>query len=550
MRGILHFLFYLLTAPLRLFGRSRGFRRLIVALAVIAAFFTVTLWALDRFLPAGSNATQAVAKLPKLPPLPPMTRSSYVIAPVAISIGAIQRTLDASAPRTLSGKADNPISGILSKADIGMTVNRGNIALNGKPNELTALTQINGTLKVTGQIAAQAGNVAGGLSGTISGLLGGGALGNDIGKAVGGLTGRVLDQNVELRSQVTVQSRPSITANWRLQPNLSAQVSIGDSAVQVAGIRINMAGEARPLIEREVKNQVGQLEARIRNDPFIERSAREQWTKMCQSIPLGGGDTGMPELWLEMRPVRAAAAQPQIDARDLTLAIGVSAETRITPQATKPSCPFPAALELVPPMQNGKLSIGLPIDVPFTALSKVLNAQLKGHRYPEGGSAAVEVEIQSASLAAAGDRLLIALKVKAIEKKSWFGLGATAKVNIWGKPVLDQKTQVLRLTEIALDVDSEAAYGLLGTAARAALPYLQQGLADNAVIDLTPFLADAKKRIGAALAQFRKARDGVETVAAIDDLRLTGIAFDSTTLRAIAEANGTAKVAVTALPRL
>jgi hypothetical protein len=550
MRGILQFIFYILTVPLRLFGRSRRFRWFTGALAVVAIFFAATLWALDRFMPAGSNAKQAVAKLPKLPPLPPMTRSSYVIAPVAISLGAIQRTLEASAPRTLSGKADNPISGILSKADIGMTISRGNIAVNGKPNELTALTQINGTLKVTGQLATQAGNVAGGLGSTIGGLLGGGALGNDLGRAVGGLTGRVLDQNVALRSQVTVHARPSVTANWRLQPNLSAQVSVGDSAMQVAGFRINMASEARPLIEREVNNQIGNLEARIRNNPFIERSAREQWIKMCQSIPLGGGDTGMPELWLEMRPVRAAAAQPQIDARNLTLVIGISAETRITAQATKPSCPFPAALELVPPMDNGKLSIGLPIDVPFTELSKVLNAQLKGHRYPEGGNAPVEVEVRSASLAAAGDRLLIALKVKAIERKSWFGFGASADVNIWGKPVLDPKTQVLRLTDVALDVDSEAAFGLLGTAARAALPYLQQALADNAVIDLTPFLADAKKKIGTALAQFRNTREGVEVDAAINDLRLTGIAFDSTTLRAVAEANGTARVAVTALPGL
>lgn len=550
MRGVLHFIVYILTAPLRLFGRSRRFRRLVGALAVVAIFFAGTLWALDRFMPAGNSAKQVVAKLPQLPPLPPMTRPSFVIAPVAISIDAIQRTLEASSPRQLAGKADNPISGLLSKADIGMTIERGNIALNGQPNELTALTQLNGTLKVTGQLAAQAGNAAGNLSGTIAGLLGGGSLGNDIGKAVGGLTGRVLDQNVALHSQVTVRARPSVTANWRLQPNLSAQVSVGDSAVQIAGIRINMASEARPMIEREVSNQVGNLEARIRNDPFIERSAREQWIKMCQSIPLGGGDTGLPQLWLETRPVRAAAAQPQVDAKNLTLVIGVSAETRITSQATKPSCPFPSALELVPPMQNGKLSIGLPIDVPFTELNKLLNAQLKGRRYPEDGAAAVEIEIQSASLAAAGDKLLIALKVKAIEKKSWFGFGASANVNIWGKPALDPKTQVLRLTDITLDVDSEAAYGLLGTAARAALPYLQQGLADNAVIDLTPFLADAKNKIGASLAQFRNTREGVEVNAAIDDLRLTGIAFDSTTLRVIAEANGTARVAVTALPKL
>ena len=94
----------------------------------------------------------------------------------------------------------------------------------------------------------------------------------------------------------------------------------------------------------------------------------------------------------------------------------------------------------------------------------------------------------------------------------------------------------------------EAAFGLLGAAARAAMPYLQQALADNAVIDLKPFAADALKKIDAALADFTKVGDGVRVDAAVDELRLTGIAFDSKTLRIIAEADGTARVAVTRLP--
>lgn len=549
MGGLLGNIFYIITAPLRLFGRSRKLRIALAALAVVALFFAATLWAMDRFFPAGNDAQKAVAKLPPLPPLPPVTSSSYVIAPVAIALSAIQRSLEASTPRTLTGKNDNPVSGLLSKADIGMTVTRGNMAVNGKANELTALTQLNGTLKITGQLATKVGNVAGGVSDGIAGLLGG-ALGNDIGKAVGGLTSKVLDQNVELHSQVTVRAKPAFAANWRLLPNLSVQVAVGDSAVQIAGIKINTASEAKPLIERTVNEQVAALENRIRNDPFIERSAREQWVKICRSIPLGGGDTGLPQLWMEMRPVRAAAVQPQIDARNLTLVIGVQAETRISAKATKPECPFPAKLDLVAPMDNGKLSITMPIDVPFTDLSKLMNAQLKGHRYPENADAPVEVEVRSASLAAAGDRLLISLKVKAHERKSWFGFGAEATINVWGRPKLDPGTQVLRLTDISLAVESEAAFGLLGTAARAAMPYLQQALADNAKIDLTPFLNDAKAKIGTALNDFRQARDGVEVEAAVNNLRLTGIAFDSHTLRVIAEAEGTAKVAVTELPRM
>jgi hypothetical protein len=195
------------------------------------------------------------------------------------------------------------------------------------------------------------------------------------------------------------------------------------------------------------------------------------------------------------------------------------------------------------------LSVGLPIDVPFTEINKLLEAQLKGRHFPEDGNAPVDVEIRRMSLAAAGDRLLIALHVIAHEKKSWFGFGAGADVLIWGKPVLDQKQQILRLTETSLAVESEAMFGLLSAAARAAMPYLQQALADNAVVDLKPFAADAKKKIAGALADFEKnGGNDVKVEAGVTDLRLTGIDFDAKNLRIIAEADGTAKVAVNKLP--
>src|SRR5207248_5631982 len=126
-------------------------------------------------------------------------------------------------------------------------------------------------------------------------------------------------------------------------------------------------------------------------------------------------------------------------------------------------------------------------------------------------------------IAAAGDRLLISLRVKAKETKSWFGLGAEATVHVWGKPTLDQQNQIMRLTDITLDVRSEAAFGLLGTAARAAIPYLQKALADNAVIDLKPFAARALKNIDTAIADFKAPVDGVEVEASVTGIRLTGI---------------------------
>jgi hypothetical protein len=145
---------------------------------------------------------------------------------------------------------------------------------------------------------------------------------------------------------------------------------------------------------------------------------------------------------------------------------------------------------------------------------------------------------------------LISLLVNAKEKESLFGFGGKATVHIWGKPVLDQAQQTLRLTNIELAVESEAAFGLLGAAARAAMPHLQKVLAEKATVDLKPFLGDARKKIAAAIAELERNEEGVRVAAEITSLNLADIAFDSKTLRVIAEAAGTINVSITALPGL
>jgi uncharacterized protein DUF4403 len=80
------------------------------------------------------------------------------------------------------------------------------------------------------------------------------------------------------------------------------------------------------------------------------------------------------------------------------------------------------------------------------------------------------------------------------------------------------------------------------------VPYLEKTLAENAVVDLLPLAANARKSVEAAIADFHKNTAGVRVDAAVVDLRLSDIEFDAKTLRVIAEADGTVRVAVTALP--
>ena len=142
-----------------------------------------------------------------------------------------------------------------------------------------------------------------------------------------------------------------------------------------------------------------------------------------------------------------------------------------------------------------------------------------------------------------GDRLLISLLVN-VKKSGLFALGADATVYVWGRPVLDRARQTMRLNDIALDVESEVAFGALGAAARAAVPYLQKVLADNAVVDLAPIADNARRNIAAAVADFRKRTDSVRVDAELVDLRLVDIEFDAKTVRVIAEAEGKARAAV------
>jgi hypothetical protein len=511
---------------------------ILLAIAVVVVSFFVSLKTMDWLSPRG---TVTAPVLVELPPLPPAPRISSIVAPVTIALSAIREAADRGAPRTFSGKADNPVSQILQNADIGWTASRGAITATGAQDVLSLATPLTGTLNVTGSLSANAKGAVGNALGSL--------LGGNVAKQIGSVNIKSLNASAEIKGNVTITARPKLAASWHVEPNLAAQVNLGDTSLVVAGARVNVPAQVKPLIDKTVADQITAVQARIRNDPSLERNARVQWAKACRSIPLQGTAASLPALWLELRPTRAIAAQPRVDAAAVTLTIGIEAETRITAAETKPDCPFPATISIVPPTPGG-VSIGVPIDVPFTDISKIVQAQLAGRSFPEDGSGSVDVTVKRASVAASGDRLLISLLVNAREKKSLLGFGGEATVHIWGRPALDQAQQTLRLTNIELAVESEAAFGLLGAAARAAMPHLQKALAEKATIDLKPFATNAQKKIAAAITDFQKNEDGVRVAAEITSLQLADIAFDSKTLRVIAEAEGTMNVSITALPGL
>ena len=511
-------------------------RKIVVSALLVATLVTGSLFVAYNFWP-GSEPSRAPTLAP-VPPLEPVTRSSMIVAPVAIAHSAIRSALEAQAPRKFEGKQEKPTTELLNNASISWTVERGPLSVAAWDEKLIISTPLTGAAHLSGQISNTTGDLVGALGGIVNQ-----GLGQDLQR----LTGRTIGQDAGFRGNLTIRSRPALTPNWRLEPNLSGQVSITRASLTFAGVPIEVGDQVKPMLDHSIDVQMVQFQSWLRNSPFLEQAARREWAEICRSVPLNQAGSDLPKLWLEVRPTRAFAAQPRMDSTSIILTMGLQAETRVVPSETKPDCPFPPQLEILSRTELGSVKIVVPIDIRFTEINKLLEAKLSGTTFPEDQSGPVAITVQRATLTASGDRLLIFLRVKAKEAKSWLGLTDEAEIYVWGQPVLDPDQQIVHLSNMEIDVHSQAAFGLLGKTAEAVFPLLRDSLAKKTEIDLKPFAADAKKQIAAAVANFSRQEPDVRVDAAITDIRLADIRFDATTLRVIAEVHGAAKVAVSSL---
>src|SRR5262249_6954231 len=94
-------------------------RRIVTMLVLLVLFFAGALFVMDWLWP--DTASSRRPALTAVPPLEEVARSSMVVAPVAIAETAIRDALETQAPRNLTGQKDNPLSQLLSNADLGWT---------------------------------------------------------------------------------------------------------------------------------------------------------------------------------------------------------------------------------------------------------------------------------------------------------------------------------------------------------------------------------------------------------------------------------------------
>src|SRR4051812_5436503 len=242
-------------------------KTILIAAIVIALAFAASLKAMDWLAPGGQAPV-----LVELPPLPAAPRTSTIIAPVAITLGAIRDAADRGTPRNFAGKAANPVEQLLQNADISWTAVRGPISASGAGDVLTLATPLSGTLNITGALSSK-------VTGAVGDVLGG-LLGANAAKQIGSINIKNVNASAEIRGNVAMTARPQLASNWRIDPNLTAQVDLNDTSLAVAGVRVNIPAQMKPVIDNAINDQLAAVQARLRNDPALETNARAQWSKL------------------------------------------------------------------------------------------------------------------------------------------------------------------------------------------------------------------------------------------------------------------------------
>ncbi len=501
--------------------------------------------AADERAVAGQAAVSQANRpaLQAMPPLQPLTGTSVVLAPAAIALSARSAKRSRRKRRTISAASRKiRCRNCCPARKLTFTVNRGPLAVSGQPGVLLVTTPLSGQFEALGTLT---GAVGSGVSAV------GNAVGNRHRRRRRPAGAKPRRQGVRSAHRHPRRGDHGGAADHRAElahrAQSAGQVNIVDVVLPIGGLKLSVASAVKPVLDGALRDQMTALETRLRNDPFIENAARAEWAKLCQSISLGAAGQGMPNLWLEIRPVRAIAAQPQIDGRAVTLLVGMQAQTRIVPNQTKPDCPFPQQLDLVAQANGGGVNIAVPIDIPFTEVSRLLDTQFVGKTFPEDGSGAFAATVKAGERRGGG-RPAPDLASRPRQEAGLLRDRRRRHARYLGqaraRPEPPDPALHRRRARRAVAGGIRAARR--GGAGGGALPAKSAGRPggdrSQAVRRRAPGSRSRRRSAGS-----RRRRRDFSAKVAVTDLRLTGVAYDNTTLRIIANATGSVNVAISSL---
>jgi hypothetical protein len=423
-------------------------RRRVLAFSLMTVFF------------AGCSGTRVQAPSPgpaSAPVLAPIgsleAGHASFFFPVAVPLAEVRRIAEANLPPRMSDERKQEISSALQDDFYRYALERGPVEVGFSAGRLVFSFPVHGSLTLGGRLA-----------------------------------GLPVQQTVEFSGRVRGTALPSITPDWRPDPQPAAQVELDRADLKVlsvfsVSVRSFLEQQLNPILNRELRRAAGGLLA----DLALRRKAEAAWRSLHVARRAVEGEN----LWIRFQPLEISLAR--ITEKDGVLHTGLGIAGEISLALGRPLA-APAVL-LLPPLRvdgmDGERTGGFEMEVPVAAspeeLSRWADRALRGLRFHAGRDR--EMEITSAGLGVDGDRMILTLDFRTG--------GREGRLSLRGHPVLDPGTRVLRLADLQYDLASGNLF--LKLADRLHRAELLERLQKSAHLDLAPLFGRAERQTAQAV---------------------------------------------------
>jgi hypothetical protein len=207
--------------------------------------------------------------------------------------------------------------------------------------------------------------------------------------------------------------------DWTVDANLDANVTM-NNLCQLTFLNVDATPFVRGFANRVVKNYAQKAHGIIRDRINMRDRAAAMWASLQQPVQLGDN------IWLTLSPTAAYAGRPSVAGSDLTLAVGIEANPKITIGSSPIQLPSP-----LPPLNSGganpEFNLFLIGSISNAEASRQLSGKLVGQEFRLGGDTIPEkllkFKITDVQVSSNGPQVVVAVTVTGAAKGTLYLAG-------------------------------------------------------------------------------------------------------------------------------
>lgn len=334
------------------------------------------------------------------------------------------------------------------------------------------------------------------------------------------------EMSISLCSRLGINSDWSLKSNTLLRANFS-QAVLPIELPMVGTLNLNIQPILEPIMKKVLEKKGPEIDKMIAERFSLKPFAVEAWQKIQQSqeITIMGNPA-----WLSLKPTDIYFQTPKLGRSSLQTALGLKGNTLLS-LGEKPT---PISSTQLPQLQvmdqlQGTLQVHLPLQLPYTQLSKIANQQLAAKVYDVDGR---KVGIKAISMSGLGEQLL--LKIEFTTTKP----SAEGSAFVLATPKFDPQTQMLELDQVKLSTETNSM--LLNTATWLAGGFFENKIRESAKFDLKKQFVDLQTTANQLLnnQSFQQISPAVKLSGQLKSLELKAILPEPKGLQILMNAQG------------